>query len=210
MSEVFKDKTRYGLAIISALVLLFVFCLQITNIVSFQKWAICVNEQFKFYSIATYVLIHGGLLHLASNFFPLILCLVLLQNVYPKICFYTLAGIWILSGVGIYIFAHQGCHGGASGVVYGLIFFLITAGFVSRDKRSAYTSLLLLFVFSGVLLGVMPQEDTSISWEGHLSGAIAGVLLAIILVKRIKKNHKKIDDEDDEGFKISDYIEIPE
>jgi hypothetical protein len=69
-------------------------------------------------------------------------------------------------------------HIGASSLIFGLVAYLVLAGFLARRWRTFFVALLVFLVFGGIYVGVLPQ-DGPISWEGHLSGAVAGVVAAV-------------------------------
>jgi len=51
-------------------------------------------------------------------------------------------------------------------------------GFRERQIKSMAVSVLVGFVFGGTLLwGIIPSFGGTISWDGHLCGAIAGVVV---------------------------------
>ena len=69
-------------------------------------------------------------------------------------------------------------HVGASGLVYGLIAFLIVAGFLERRPISLGVAILVGFLYGGTLLyGVLPTQP-GVSWDGHLFGALGGAAVA--------------------------------
>lgn len=68
-------------------------------------------------------------------------------------------------------------HIGASSLVFGYIGFLLASGFYQRTPATIILSLLVIFFYGGSLMGVLPGAN-GISWEGHLGGAIGGVLVA--------------------------------
>ncbi len=133
-------------------------------------------------------LLHANFAHLLANAGPLFILLTLLfcdRRYRPKT---TLLLIWIASGLGTWIIGRGGLwrgveivHIGASGLVFGLVTYFIAAGIFIKSWRQALVAILVLLVFGGMYLGVLPQTGP-ISWEGHLSGAIAGAWVA-------KKNH---------------------
>ena len=128
--------------------------------------------------IITAPLLHGSFEHLFSNSFSILVLGTLVGTVYPKAGLRALPVIWILSGIGTWFLAIRGFHIGASGITVGLMFFLMTMGLLRRDRPAIAAAFIGILLFGGMLLSVLPQQ-ADISWEYHLSGAIAGVLSAI-------------------------------
>ncbi len=71
-------------------------------------------------------------------------------------------------------------HIGASGLIFGWLAFLIVFGFFTRNVWEIVIGVVVLFVYGGVLFGVLPGT-CGVSWQGHLSGALAGVVAAYLL-----------------------------
>lgn len=128
--------------------------------------------------IITAPLLHGSFAHLFSNSFSILVLGTLVGTVYPKASIRALPTIWILSGIGTWAIAISGFHIGASGITHGLMFFLMTMGILRRDRPAIAAAFIGVLLFGGMLLSVLPQQP-DISWEYHLSGAVAGVLSAI-------------------------------
>lgn len=129
--------------------------------------------------ILTAPLLHGSFEHLFSNSFSILVLGTLAGTVYPKASVRALPVIWILSGIGTWFLAIKGFHIGASGITHGLMFFLMTLGLLRRDRPAIAAAFIGILLFGGMLLSVLPQQP-DISWEYHLSGALAGVLSAVI------------------------------
>ena len=71
---------------------------------------------------------------------------------------------------------------GASGVVFGFSTYLITRGWFNRRPGQVAIGLVVVVLWGGVLLaGLQPREG--ISWQGHLFGAIGGVVAARVLAR---------------------------
>jgi len=68
-------------------------------------------------------------------------------------------------------------HIGASSIIYGLIVYLIAAGWWMKGWKPVIVALIVLVLYAGAIFGLMPT-DARVSWEGHLSGAIVGFLVA--------------------------------
>ena len=123
-------------------------------------------------------LLHLNLAHIVSNTVPLIVLLFLLAassaHALP-----TLLAIIILGGAGLWLFGPSNTINiGASGLVYGLIVFLMTDGIVEKNVIKIVVGFGVLLLYGGTLLmGVIPGP-AGISWQGHLFGAIAGGLVA--------------------------------
>src|SRR5437660_10585805 len=133
--------------------------------------------------IAFSPLLHASSAHLLANALPLFILLVLLfwdRHYYPVL---TLSSIWFFSGLGTWLIGRSSddgrpiVHIGASSIIFGLVTYFIVAGFLMKSWRSAIVALLVLICFGGIFYGVMPQAGP-ISWEGHLSGALAGIWAA--------------------------------
>ena len=80
---------------------------------------------------------------------------------------------YFLTNVLVWLFARPSLHIGASGIVYGIAFFLIFYGFFKKDFKSLLISLIIIFFYGGLVYGLFPNQP-GISWESHLIGAIVG------------------------------------
>jgi membrane associated rhomboid family serine protease len=123
-------------------------------------------------------LIHLSYAHLFANAIPLLILLILLfadRKYGPN---WTLAWIWVGSGLGTWLIGRgHAVHIGASGLVYGLAAYLLAAGWWMRSWRSIIIAAVVLLLYWNLFFGMLPQHGM-ISWEGHLAGAIAGLLVA--------------------------------
>jgi membrane associated rhomboid family serine protease len=127
--------------------------------------------------IITAPLVHGDVLHLISNTFPLLLLGISVFYFYNRIALEVFAWIYFMSGFWVWMAARDAYHIGASGIVYGLVAFLFFSGLFRRDTKSLSISLVVIFLYGGMLQGLFPTNDR-ISWESHLLGALAGAFCA--------------------------------
>jgi len=129
--------------------------------------------------IFTAPLVHGNLSHLISNTVPLIFLGTAMFYFYPRIAgkVFFRAYFWTNILVWLFVF-RQGPHIGASGLVYGIAFFLIFFGLFRRDFLSILISVLTLLLYGGVFYGVLPT-DPRVSWESHFAGALVGITSAV-------------------------------
>jgi membrane associated rhomboid family serine protease len=91
----------------------------------------------------------------------------------------ALLWIWLLSGIGTWLIGRgaPAVHVGASGVIYGLIAYLFVAGFWMKGWRPVLVAVAVLILYGGAIYGMVPTKS-GMSWEGHLSGALAGISVA--------------------------------
>lgn len=122
--------------------------------------------------------LHDGWDHLFANTGPLlVLGFVLLLSGIGRAVAVT-AVIWIVGGLGTWLTGASGSiHIGASILVFGWLAYLIVRGVFTRDIGQMALGFVVLVVYGGLLWGVLPTEER-VSWQGHLFGALAGVLAA--------------------------------
>lgn len=123
-------------------------------------------------------LLHGGWGHLISNTMPLLV-----------LAFLAMAGglgqwaavtgtIWAVSGFGVWLAGDSGTVTvGASGLCFGWMLFLLVRGIFNRSLRQLLVAGVLLLYWGTMLFGVLPG-DPGVSWQGHLFGALGGVVAA--------------------------------
>ncbi|MEL7004050.1 MAG: rhomboid family intramembrane serine protease, partial [Bacteroidota bacterium] len=152
--------------------------------------------------ILTAPLIHGDIYHLLSNTFPIIFLGVGIFYFYDKIATIVIGLIYIMTGFWVWIAARDAYHIGASGVVYGMLTFLLFSGFIRRDTQTLSISFIVLFLYGGGFATGLVPTDAGISWESHLMGAIAGVFCAIYF-KNFKLAQAKVEEEKVEESNIT-------
>ena len=132
--------------------------------------------------IFTSPLIHGGFSHLISNTAPLIFMGLGIFYFYPKVAYKVFTIIYFGSGILVWFFGREVYHIGASGIIYGFVSFLFFSGIFRKDNRSIALALVVIFLYGGLIWGVLPVEK-GVSWESHLFGAIVGLISAFIFRK---------------------------
>ena len=127
--------------------------------------------------------LHLDLKHLTANTLPLFFLLILLAGSKTR-SWQVVIGIVLLGGLLLWLFGRHATHIGASGLIFGLMAFLIVSGLIERRIVPLLISLLVGFLYGGSLLtGIVPQIGSQVSWDGHLFGAIAGGIVAYLLEK---------------------------
>ena len=129
-------------------------------------------------------LLHASFDHLISNTLPLLLLGGGMLYFYPRASKIALPFLYLAPGAGVWLFARGAWHLGASGLSYGIMFFVLSAGFLRKDKVAAGFSTAALFLYGGGMLTGLLPEDSGVSFEYHLFGALTGVLCAFALRRR--------------------------
>lgn len=143
----------------------------------FNQWGIVPRTLNGIWGILFSPFLHAGLGHLLSNFIPLMILLAMLL-VTQRDGWWIVLQIVLLGGLLLWIFGRPAMHVGASGLIYGLIAYLMAAGFRQGRFGPALAALVVGFLYGGTLLsGVLPTVGEHVSWDGHLTSAIAGGLL---------------------------------
>ncbi|NJO03374.1 MAG: rhomboid family intramembrane serine protease [Bacteroidia bacterium] len=124
--------------------------------------------------IVTAPFLHGDYLHLISNTLPVFLLSTFSFYAYPRVAVPLTVWLFLATGLWTWSFARDAYHIGASGLVYGYASFLFFSGWFRREREAQALSLVVVFLYSGLLLGLVPA-DNHISWESHLSGSVAGL-----------------------------------
>lgn len=129
-------------------------------------------------------LLHNGFGHLEANSVPLLILGFLVAVVSTARWLGVLAWSWLTSGLGVWLVAPP--HSitlGASGLVFGLLTYLLVAGFLEKRPLRILVGVAVFLLYGGVLLGVLPGQP-GVSWQAHLFGAVGGVLAAYSLSDR--------------------------
>lgn len=99
---------------------------------------------------------------------------------YPKSAKVVLPVVYLLGGFSVWLFARGAFHIGASGIAFGMLFFVLTIGIIRWERRTIALSLVVFLLYGGMISGILPGEQ-NISFESHLSGALIGLVLAFLL-----------------------------
>ncbi|MDF2177260.1 rhomboid family intramembrane serine protease [Aliiglaciecola sp. CAU 1673] len=142
-------------------------------------WGLRPLEPMGLIGILTGPLLHGSYSHLFANSLPILILGSLFIYGYPRAWKRAVVLIWLLSGLGVWLFARQAIHLGASGLNHGLFFFLLLSSIIRRDKRSVGLMMIGAFLYGGMLMSIFPREP-NISFEYHFFGAMAGLLASLL------------------------------
>lgn len=185
-------------------VLWIVHILKITTDYNFGQYGVFPREWSGMKGILFAPFIHGDFKHLISNSIPLLVLTTILIYFYKKVALPVFVLIYILTGFAVWLFARRSYHIGASGVVYGLISFVFWSGVFRRNLRSIVLALVVTILYSGYFAGIVPGED-GISWESHLFGAIAGLIVAFLVKGILEDEDVEVDPWADEKLEPEKY-----
>jgi len=121
--------------------------------------------------------IHGDWEHLTNNALPLFVLTATLMYFYKGIAKEVFLWSWLMSGLWLWAIGRPSFHIGASGLLYALASFLFFSGFIRKHTKLMAISMFVVFLYGGMVWGIFPMKK-HISWEGHLAGALAGLILA--------------------------------
>jgi membrane associated rhomboid family serine protease len=127
--------------------------------------------------ILTGPLIHGDWKHLFSNTFPLFFLSWAIFYFYQQIAWKVILLAYFISQFWLWFFAREAWHIGASGLIYAFGSFIFVSGIIRKNRHLLAISLLVAFIYGSMVWGIFPTAER-ISWEGHLMGMIAGIILA--------------------------------
>ena len=163
--------------------------------------------------ILTAPFVHASFAHLMSNTLPLGLLAALALYAYPRATRLALPFIWIVSGIGVWLWARPSIHVGISGIAHGLMFFLFFMGLLRRDRLGVAISLAVFFLYGGMVMTVLPR-DPQVSFEYHLFGALAGLIAAFVWHQRDPQPPRKrysweIEEEEAERSATDPEFDLP-
>lgn len=130
--------------------------------------------------------LHGGFSHLIANTVPFIaLGLLVAWRSEGRIWPVTVT-IGVVGGLGVWLLGPADTVTiGASGLVFGLLGYLLTAGVITRNLLDIVIAGVVLVVYGGLLGGLLPfTVPAGVSWIAHLTGAVAGIGSAVIFAPR--------------------------
>jgi len=212
-TAIINDKILFRFSVFMA----FLLCLPMIAAFIFEDYLPFLNgiyplTQEGLPGILSAPLIHADWSHLAGNISALfILFLVLFNNFHPM-AWIVIVLSYIVPGFWTWIFARPAWHVGASMMVYSLASFVFFAGIFSGHARLIALSLFVVFMYGGIFWGIFPTLP-EISWEGHLSGFLLGILLAVFYRREIKTmypHEKYFEDEEQADDDLEEPFENKE
>ncbi len=144
---------------------------------NFATWGIYPLKLKGLKGIILSPLVHANFRHLLDNSLPLLILGVAIFYFYSKVAYRVFFLTYIMVGIWVWFGGREAYHIGASGLIYGFASFLFFSGILLGEVRLLAISLLVVFLYGSMVWGIFPIKK-GISWESHMLGAIAGLILS--------------------------------
>ena len=136
------------------------------------------------WAIFTSPFLHAGFGHLLGNTIPFVFmgAIIALRGA-ARLALVTLIVI-IVGGLGTWLISPSGTDTvGASGIVFGYAAYLLTRGLFDHSFGELLTGAVVGVLWGAALIAsVIPHGH--VSWQGHLTGALGGVIAAWLLARK--------------------------
>lgn len=140
--------------------------------------------------IAFAPVLHAGWPHLIGNTLPVIVLglLTLLTGIGRGLA--ATAIVWVVGGAGTWLTGASGSlHVGASVLVFGWLTYLVSRGVFTRNLWQIVVGVVVAVLYGSILWGVLPGQP-GISWQGHLFGAVGGLLAGWVLSSNERRHRR--------------------
>ncbi len=165
------------------LVIWMIKLIEVSLDLNFATWGIYPLKLKGLKGIILSPLVHANFRHLLDNSLPLLILGVAIFYFYSKVAYRVFFLTYIMVGIWVWFGGREAYHIGASGLVYGFASFLFFSGIFLGEVRLLAISLLVVFLYGSMVWGIFPIKE-GISWESHMLGAIAGLILSFYYRKQ--------------------------
>jgi membrane associated rhomboid family serine protease len=211
-------KKFFGSLAIPALLVTLMWVIKVAEMafsIDLTPWGLIPQTTRGLIGILTMPFLHGNWEHLLTNTSAVLVLGTALYYCYPTLANPVMIISWLASGLLTWcIGSPHSIHVGASALIYSLNLFLIVSGFIRRNRMLIVISLIMVFLYGSFIWGMIPAlaKLQNISWEGHLSGAIVGIVLALAYRKKGPQkevHHWENEDDDDDEQDQNPYWDVP-
>ncbi|WP_405562660.1 rhomboid family intramembrane serine protease [Polaribacter sp. Asnod6-C07] len=195
------SKSIFLVPVVYVVSIWFVYWVEIQFDFNFNKLGVYPRTLEGFKGVFLTHFIHSNTSHLFNNSIPLFVLLTSLFYFYKDVAFKVLLVGGFFSGFLTWCIARESYHIGASGIVYLLFSFVFFSGMIKKHFRLVALSLIIIFLYGSMIWYVLPIKD-GMSWEGHLSGFLVGLVFAFLFKNKgiVKQEHQFTETEFDTMF----------
>lgn len=166
--------------VVVALVVAVMWAVEVVDLIpgtDLDGWGVRPRQAEGLVGVFASPFLHDGFGHLVSNTVPFLVLGGLIAASGVARWFRVTAVVAAVAGLGTWLVGpERTIHIGASGVVFGYLTYLLARGLFERRPAYLAVGAAMLFLYGGVLWGLLPRPG--VSWQGHLFGAIGGVVAA--------------------------------
>lgn len=183
------DPQSWGGALVLMLgVLAALWVVQIANAANdyaFDRFGLGPRRLGGLWGIVTEPFLHASYAHLLSNTLPLLAIGWVLLISGLRIWAIVSGFVVLVGGLATWLVGpSNSVIVGASGLVFGWVGYLLGRAVFTRRVKWIVTALLVIMFFGSLLYGVLPTLHSQVSWQAHLCGFLAGVVVAALLHMR--------------------------
>jgi membrane associated rhomboid family serine protease len=165
-------------AVAAIIILWLVYFLNLILGIDLRMYGIMPRHMVGLWGIPAAPFLHANLQHLTANSGVLFVLLAVSLSYSRAQTLKALLIITLLGGTLVWLFGMGGSiHIGASGIIFGLIGYLMFLGLFRRNWKAVMISIVISLLYGGALYSLLIYVP-GISWSGHLFGFISGVLAA--------------------------------
>ncbi|CAM1356640.1 MULTISPECIES: rhomboid family intramembrane serine protease [Tenacibaculum] len=208
--------TVFTIPLLFVFVIWFVYWLEIKFGWNFNKLGVYPRNFSGLKGVFCSPFIHSDTNHLFNNSVPLFVLSACIFYFYKEVAVKVLLYGGVITGLLTWIIARESYHIGASGIVYLLFSFVLFSGIIKKNYRLVAVSFITIFLYGSMVWYVLPIKE-GMSWEGHLSGLITGIILALlyrnkgIVKERFEFSKTEFDDMfDEDGNYVPPIVEEEE
>ncbi|CAB1082404.1 hypothetical protein D1AOALGA4SA_10025 [Olavius algarvensis Delta 1 endosymbiont] len=173
-----KISQNLRLAFGAIVILWLVYFANQVTIVDLRIYGIIPRHPDGLWGILAAPFLHGDMQHLIANSGVLFILLTVSLSYSRARTFKALLIIMLLGGAMVWLLGRAGTvHIGASGIIFGLIGYLMCLGLFQRNWKALVISVVITIVYGGALYSLL-MIVPGVSWSGHLFGFLSGVVAA--------------------------------
>ena len=173
-----KIRQNIEIALVAVAILWLVHLLNLVLSIDLRLYGLRPRRIDGLWGIALAPFLHGGSGHLIANTGALFFLLTVSLSLSRRLTIMGLLIICFMGGGLVWLFGGTNTvHIGASGIIFGLIGFLMFMGVFRREWIALVFSVAIFLCYGGALLSLLTYTP-GISWTGHFFGFLTGVLAA--------------------------------